>query len=117
MNIIIAGGRDFDMISYLQDSVASLLSQFEDEPITLFTGKCDGADTIGEKFMKDWGCKIIPFPANWKKYGKSAGPRRNENMACNADMLIVFWDGISSGSKDMINKAFKYKVETHIFFY
>ena len=42
------------------------------------------------------------FPANWNKFGKSAGFRRNEQMAEVADALIAFWDGKSHGTKHMI---------------
>ena len=42
------------------------------------------------------------FLANWNKFGKSAGFRRNEQMAEVADALIDFWDGKSNGTKHMI---------------
>ena len=43
------------------------------------------------------------FFAKWDLYGKSAGYKRNVEMANNADMLIAFWDGTSKGTKHMIN--------------
>lgn len=39
------------------------------------------------------------------KYGNAAGPMRNEEMAKYADGLIVFWNGKSSGTKNMIECA------------
>lgn len=44
------------------------------------------------------------FPADWKKYGRSAGPRRNRQMAEYADAAIVFWDGKSRGTQNMIQQ-------------
>ena len=42
----------------------------------------------------------------WReKFGKSAGFRRNEQMAEFADALIAFWDGKSHGTKHMIDTA------------
>ncbi|MFD1444284.1 hypothetical protein [Thermoactinomyces vulgaris] len=51
------------------------------------------------------GHKIARYPAEWKKYGKKAGPLRNAKMAENADALVAFWDGKSRGTKDMIETA------------
>lgn len=45
------------------------------------------------------------YPADWEKYGKSAGPIRNSEMANHADALILIWDGSSRGSRDMKMKA------------
>jgi uncharacterized phage-like protein YoqJ len=44
------------------------------------------------------------YPANWRKYGKRAGHRRNQQMADNADALIALWDGESPGTRDMIRR-------------
>ena len=64
-----------------------------------------GADKLGEQYAKERGFKITRFPANWNKYGKAAGPKRNEQMANYADALIAFWDGKSRGTKNMIDFA------------
>lgn len=45
------------------------------------------------------------FPADWGKYGKSAGVLRNKQMAEYADGLIAFWDGKSRGTANMIETA------------
>jgi len=48
---------------------------------------------------------LIKFPAEWNKFGKAAGPKRNKEMAIAADALIAFWDGKSRGTKNMIELA------------
>ena len=52
------------------------------------------------------------YPADWKKFGKSAGFRRNEKMAEIADMLIAFWNGESHGTKHMIDICKEKGIET-----
>jgi hypothetical protein len=47
------------------------------------------------------------MPANWDEFGKSAGYIRNAEMAKYADACVIFWDGISKGTKHMINLANK----------
>jgi ABC-type Fe3+-hydroxamate transport system substrate-binding protein len=45
------------------------------------------------------------FPADWIKYGKSAGPKRNMEMILSAKPdLVVAFPG-SKGTADMISKA------------
>ena len=63
--------------------------------------------------------KVMRFPANWKKYGKKAGPIRNETMAKNAEGLVAIWDGQSRGTTSMINLATRYGYidNNMVFFY
>jgi hypothetical protein len=56
------------------------------------------------------------YPADWERYGKSAGYRRNKEMALVAQALVAFWDGESLGTKHMIDIAHKYKLTIKIFF-
>lgn len=44
-------------------------------------GGCRGADALASRYSKQKNIKEIIFIANWKLFGKSAGPRRNELMA------------------------------------
>ena len=72
-------------------------------------GKAKGADTLGEKFALKYGINIKYFPADWNKYGKSAGYKRNVEMAEYAKedngILVAFWDRKSKGTKHMIETA------------
>ena len=43
------------------------------------------------------------FRADWERFGKSAGVRRNHQMAQAGDMLLAFWDGRSAGTQHMIS--------------
>ena len=103
MKIIIAGGRDFDNYDLLFKRCNIILFNVSD--IEIVSGKAKGADTLGEKYAKERNLHIKEFPANWKLYGKKAGPLRNEEMAKYADALIAFWDSKSTGTANMINLA------------
>ena len=112
MKVIIAGGRDFTNYTILENCVDKCLSR-QDE-ITIVSGQAKGADTLGEKYAHIHKHKIDSHPANWDLYGKSAGYKRNEEMAKVADALIAFWDGKSKGTKHIIDlakkKGIRYKV-------
>ena len=74
----------------------------EDE---LVSGCAGGVDRLGEKYADFYGIPVKQFPANWETYGKRAGFMRNIQMAEYADALIAVWDGVSSGTRHMINTA------------
>jgi hypothetical protein len=101
MNLIIAGGRDFN--NY--ETMCRELEEYENQDVTIISGCVRGADRLGERWAQDHGKAIREFPANWRKHGKAAGPIRNAEMADNADRGVVFWDGKSRGTKNMIDNA------------
>lgn len=104
MRVIIAGGREFSDYNTLKRKCDYYLQNIK-EPVEVISGHASGADALGERYANEKGYKITMFPADWKRYGKSAGPIRNRQMAEYADVLIAFWDGISLGTKNMIDQA------------
>jgi len=99
LKIIVAGGRDFDDYALLKER---LDYYFLGSYPTIICGEAKGADSLGRRYAEEHELDIISMPADWKRYGKSAGFVRNGEMAAIADGLVAFWDGKSSGTKDMI---------------
>ena len=98
MKLIIAGSRtlnDPDIIkSFIQFSPLT--------PITeIVSGHARGIDQCGEKYAEELNIPVKIFLANWDKYGKVAGILRNQEMGEYADGGLLFWDGISKGTKHM----------------
>ena len=101
--VIIAGSRGFSKYKLLKEKCNEYLREKRKEyNIIIISGGARGADFYGEKYAQDEGFSLEVFLANWNKFGKSAGFRRNEQMAEVADALIAFWDGKSNGTKHMI---------------
>ena len=105
MKVIIAGSRTFNNYSLLKEKLDFLFSKRNNDEITIISGTANGADKLGERYANENSISIKRYPANWDLYGKSAGYKRNIQMADNADALIVFWDGKSKGTNHMINIA------------
>ena len=105
--IIIAGGRDFTDRALMEKCLIEWADSLNLEPedITIVSGGARGADALGERIARNFACNLCIYPANWNKWGKSAGHIRNSLMANNADYLLAFWDGSSPGTKSMIEKA------------
>ena len=119
--IIIAGSRQFNdyekMLKTLDELGIHLINTID--PIEIISGHAPGADTLGERFAKAYDYPLKIFPAEWDKYGKAAGPIRNEQMAKYASeadrgILIAFPIGESKGTRNMIKLAEQYGLETYI---
>ncbi|TVR36947.1 MAG: DUF2493 domain-containing protein [Cryomorphaceae bacterium] len=115
MKVIIAGGRNFE--DYVGLCLACDKALLHSKVSEVVSGAAHGADKLGEKYAAENGYFIRQFPANWSKHGRGAGPVRNAQMAGYADMLIAFWDGVSSGTKNMIDTAKRAGLEVIVYHY
>lgn len=107
MKVIVAGGRDFKPNS---NDIENLLNYIKKLNVTeIVSGGCSGADRFGELVARELGLNSTVFHAEWSKYGKSAGPKRNERMAMYADGCILFKGG--KGTLSMKNIAIKHGLE------
>lgn len=107
--IIICGGRDFTNYSILEYVVDKVICNSR---VEIVSGHAQGTDTLGELYAKNHGLPIKVFPADWTKYGKSAGPIRNKQMVDyikdNKDNKVVAFVGPNSiGTKNTISLARK----------
>jgi len=116
MKIIIAGGREFNQFHMMTQKMDIFISKL-DEDIEIVSGTANGADKLGEDYANIRNLKIKRFPADWDKYGKGAGYKRNTEMAEYADALIAFWDGASRGTMHMINIAKKKGLQVRVIRY
>ena len=113
MNVVIAGGRDFTNTALVFNKLKNLFNIND----VIISGHASGADKIGEAYAKVYNMQVRLFPAEWDKYGKSAGPIRNRKMAEVADLVIVFWDLESRGTKSMIKEALRLNKKLLVFDY
>ena len=115
MKIVVAGSRSFNDYTLLCEVLDRVIGH---EHVTLISGHASsGADVLGERYAAERGHDLVLVPAEWKKYGRSAGPKRNRVMAQQCDVLVAFWDGKSSGTGSMINEARKLNKVVHIINY
>lgn len=120
--VIVAGGRDFNRYAILKAALDELLSDLIEsgEEIRIVSGKARGADRLGERYAKERGLEVDPYPADWKRkadgsYDASAGYKRNTEMADNAEACVCFMhkDG-SKGTQHMIDIARRKGLELRI---
>lgn len=125
IRMIVAGGRTFSDYETLANSIEAYLhglNIFYDQ-LEIVSGGCAGVDLLGERFAEERGIPVIRFPAEWKKYGRSAGVIRNQEMVNYAadgttrGILVAFWDGKSKGTGYTVGYSKKAGIEVKIFLY
>lgn len=109
MKLIIGGSRDFVDHSVVLNGLKSFLVDqgLKRTDIQIVSGGARGADACGEWIANFFDIPLIKKNADWSTHGKRAGYIRNAEMADYADAALIFWDGQSKGSKDMIDLATK----------
>lgn len=108
MKIAVVGSRTFQDYELLKRCLESVMKKYTIDVIV--SGHAFGADALAERFAREKGIPTIIFNPDWDKYGKSAGFKRNVLIVNEADVVIVFWDGFSKGSKHTIDLAEKAKI-------
>lgn len=117
VHIIIAGGRDFNEYETLRLAFTDFLADFVNTEVAVISGMARGADLLGVQIAEAYSLPILHMPAEWDKYGKSAGYHRNADMANLATHLLAAWDGKSRGTMHMINIATEKKLITKVINY
>jgi len=105
---IVAGSRTINDYARFSEIMGDIVAYdyYHDKSIVFITGKArTGADAMIIKWCKEHGYPWVEMPADWDEYGKRAGYIRNEQMAEVANTLFAFYDGVSKGTKHMINLA------------
>lgn len=113
--VLVCGSRDYTD----ENKIAGVMLNLS-IGTTIIEGGAKGADTIARSFAVRWGLDFEEYPANWKKYGKAAGPIRNKQMLIEGkpDLVLAFYSAKkkSKGTKNMVEQAEKAGVKTFEYF-
>lgn len=105
MRVLVCGGRDFNDYGRVMEVLDHI--HVESRIDKIIEGGASGADTLAWKWAKNRIGKInvLSFSAEWDKYGKSAGPMRNQRMIDEGkpDIVVAFPGG--KGTQDMVRRA------------
>jgi len=117
MKLIIAGSRSFKGYAFLEQKVESFIMSYGYplEDVEIVSGGAEGADKLGERYAFNKRLKLTRMLPDYIQYNpKSAPIMRNKRMAKYATHCIVFWDGVSNGTRNMINEAKKQNLELSV---
>lgn len=114
MKLIIAGSRDYTNYAEFEKRLNVILRNVDKKEILIISGHARGPDKMGERYAIENGIEYLVVKADWDKYGKNAGYRRNKEMAKIASHAVIFWDGVSNGTKHMIDLTTEYQIKTKV---
>jgi len=118
IKLIVAGSRTIRNAHYVFQAIDEYLEELgvtAEDQVEIVSGMAsNGPDIIAVWYCQEFGVPLKEFPANWDELGKGAGHLRNTDMARYATHALIFWDGVSNGTKDMIAKANQYHLKTRI---
>ena len=115
--VLVTGSRDWTSRMTIKRAMIEVWeAAMRPDDIVLISGaNPKGADHIAEQCAIDCGWKVERHPAQWDKWGKAAGPRRNNEMVeSGVDVCIAFIKDNSRGATNCSQTAMRAGVTTRI---
>ena len=113
LRILFCGSRDWTDRKAVVDVLKVL-----PKGSVIIEGEARGADRIACEEATRLGLAVVPFPADWKRYGLAGGPIRNAQMLKEGkpDVVVAFHENIeaSKGTKNMLKQAQKAGLPTFL---
>ena len=91
MNVAIVGSRSFEDYARLTKCVAEVLAdrRILMSEVQVISGGAVGADALAGRYSREALGRHI-FAADRKQFGRTAGPKRNNEIVEAADLVIAF---------------------------
>jgi hypothetical protein len=113
MRILVCGSRTWKDEGLVRGAVIGLGGDR-----TIITGGARGPDSMAAQVAQELGFDLETYYPDWKRWGRGAGPIRNQLMLEKGEPGVVyaFWDGRSTGTRDMIDRAVHAGVPVRIYY-
>jgi len=110
VRVLVCGGRDYQD----RKRLFAFLDALDPPASVIIEGEALGADQLSALWPSSRGVKLMPFPADWSRHGKSAGPIRNRQMLIEGrpDIVVAFPGG--KGTANMIKQAVEAGVKVEL---
>lgn len=106
MIIFFAGSRTINDYELFKAAIAESRIEIDyKNDFVMHGAHWEGWDVLAQRWAKENGFfpdRCLELPAQWKKYGKTAGPFRNAPMARICDFAIIGHDGKSTGTAGVL---------------
>ena len=100
--VAIIGSRDFKNKELLDTTMKNIQETLTIDKI--ISGGVKGADTLGVQWANKNNIETLVFNPDFKKY-KRAYHFRNRQIVKEADLIVAFWNGHSTGTKYTVTFA------------
>ena len=120
--LLVCGSRSITDAAWVSEKISAYVAEkgFALSELTLIEGGAKGVDAMAKAWAVVNDVPVETHKADWARYGRGAGHRRNAEMVEAANFVLILWDGISTGTKndiDLCKKNYKnYKAITQMLF-
>lgn len=115
MKLIVAGSRtidDYETVGYAIESADISFGPVDE----IVHGGAEGVDLLAERWADVRDVPTTVFEPDYDGFEnpRSAPIARNAEMATYGDALVAIWNGGSSGTRDMIDRALDDPMPVHV---
>jgi hypothetical protein len=110
--LVVSGSRNFSNPSIIAQHLQQALQKQPN--LVLISGGAKGADRLVQEWASNNHVPCLVVPAKWHKFGKSAGPIRNNFMLAMGQGLLAFPQASSKGTVSIIRQAKKLGLPTKV---
>ena len=107
MRVAVIGSREL-LVDNLEDYLP-------EETTEIISGGARGVDASAKDYALQHGLKLTEYLPEYARYGRAAPLKRNITIIENADLVLAFWDGASSGTKYVIDNCKKRNIPVKIY--
>jgi hypothetical protein len=113
MIVVVSGSRSLTHYGQVEEALWSLwgragINEY-DTPWSVRVGDAGGVDNVVTRIMEQYPTRLGVWPADWKRYGRGAGPIRNKAMLTervdSPVVLLAIWDAKSAGTANAMFTA------------
>jgi len=113
--LAIVGSRSYNNYNHFSIHLKHYLETYKLKIDRIVSGGANGIDTLAQKYATEHKIPITIHYADWARWGRSAGPMRNQLIINDATHLVAFPDSKSIGTWDSVNKAKKKHIPIKIY--
>ena len=107
MKVAVVGSRGY--------SIADLGRYLPPETTEIISGGARGIDASAKTYALEHGLRLTEFLPQYDRFGRGAPLRRNFAIVNCADLVLAFWDGISRGTKHVIELCKNQEIPLRIY--
>ena len=104
--LAIVGSRNYTNYSSFAQIVETWVKE-NGQPSQIISGGARGVDSMAKKYAIEKKIQFVEYEAEWKKYGKQAGPIRNRKIVENCTHILALPSKKGKGTQITISFAEK----------
>ncbi len=118
VRVLVTGDRNWTHYEVIERAITNM-AKLHGEVLSICHGGARGADQIAGDVCEVHDIPCKEYRADWEKYGRAAGPVRNQEMLdeFKPDVVMAFHDNLpeSRGTLDMVTRAKNQGIWVYLF--